>query len=383
MTKRVFDFVVVGAGCFGAWTAHELLCSGHSVLLLDAYGPAHSRASSGGESRIIRMGYGRDELYTHWSVRSLEGWKTLSERVRQTVFHPTGVLWLVGKGDSYTQQSRETLEKVGVPHQRLSIQELADRYPQMSSLDLEWALWEPNSGVLMARQSVQALVRDSIRQGLEYRMASVTPPAVRGRLESVVTVAGEIIHGGTFIFACGAWLPKVFPDLLAERIFPTRQEVFFFAPPAGDPCFTYPSMPAWLHHSMLVYGLPDLENRGFKISVDKHGSAFDPEKGLRVPSAEGLAIVCEYLAQRFPKLKGAPLSESRVCQYENTWNGDFVIDRHPDSANIVIVGGGSGHGFKHGPAVGDYVNQLLAGSGIPEPRFALASKSTIQSRAVF
>src|SRR5580704_562217 len=228
MTKRVFDFVVVGAGCFGAWTAHELLCSGHSVLLLDAYGPAHSRASSGGESRIIRMGYGRDEFYTHWSVRSLERWKTLSERIRQTIFHPTGVLWLAGKGDSYTQQSRETLEKVGVPHQRLSIQELADRYPQISSVDLEWALWEPNSGVLMAPQSVQALVRDSIQQGLEYRMASVTPPAVRGRLESVVTLAGEIVHGGTFIFACGAWLPKVFPDLLAERIFPTRQEVFFF-----------------------------------------------------------------------------------------------------------------------------------------------------------
>src|SRR5579864_3493742 len=119
MTKIISDFVVVGAGCFGAWTARELLASGHSVTLLDAYGPAHSRASSGGESRVIRMGYGADELYTRWSVCSLERWKTLAERTRQTVFHETGVLWLAAKGDTYTQESQETLQRVGVPHERL------------------------------------------------------------------------------------------------------------------------------------------------------------------------------------------------------------------------------------------------------------------------
>ncbi len=379
--RKTFDFVVVGAGVFGAWTAHELLRSGHKVLLLDAYGPAHSRASSGGESRVIRMGYGADELYTRWSLRSLEQWKALGECVGKTIFHPCGMLWLTGKDDSYLRQTRQTLEKVGVAHQRFSVRELEDRFPQISSADIDWALWEPGSGVLMARQAVQALVADSIRQGLDYRTAGIVPPTLSGKLDRVVTQVGESISAGCFVFACGAWLPKLFPELLGQRIFPTRQEIFFFAPPAGDTSFA--AMPAWFHHPALVYGIPDLEHRGFKISVDKHGATIDPDTEDRVPSTAGLAIARAYLAQRFPKLKRAPLSESRVCQYENTSNGDFIIDRHPLSDNVVIVGGGSGHGFKHGPAVGEYVNRLLAASGAIEPRFALADKATTQSRSVY
>src|SRR5579863_4542433 len=368
MSRRIYDFVVVGAGVFGTWIAHELLHSGHKVLLLDAYGPAHSRASSGGESRVIRMGYGPDELYTRWSMRSLELWKALGERVGKTIFHPTGMLWLIGKDDAYTHQTQQTLEKIGVAHERLSVRDLEDRFPQISSAGIDWALWEPGSGVLMARQAVQALVGDSICQGLDYRMMDIAPPVATGRLDRIVSRDGEAISAGSFVFACGAWLPKLFPDLLGQHIFPTRQEIFFFAPPPGDSSFTCPAMPAWFHHPALVYGIPDLEHRGFKISVDKHGPPIDPQTEMRVPSAEGLAVAREYIALRFPKLKDAPLAETRVCQYENTSNGDFIIDRHPQIDNIVIAGGGSGHGFKHGPAVGEYVNRLLQ-SGAAEPRF--------------
>ena len=382
MSKQTYDFVVVGAGVFGAWIAHELLRSGHKVLLLDAYGPAHSRASSGGESRVIRMGYGPDELYTRWSIRSLESWKALGERVGKTIFHPTGMLWLTGKDDTYARQTLQTLEKVGVAHERLSPHELEDRFPQISSVGIDWALWEPGSGALMARQSVQALVADGIRQGLDYRMMGIAPPSASGRLERIVGHDGEAISAGCFIFACGAWLPKLFPELLGQRIFPTRQEIFFFAPPPGDSSFARPAMPAWFHHPALVYGIPDLEHRGFKVSVDKHGPPIDPQTEMRVPSAEGLAIAREYIALRFPKLKDAPLAESRVCQYENTSNGDFIIDRHPQIDNVVIAGGGSGHGFKHGPAVGEYVNRLLS-SGVAEPRFALSAKASTQNRSVY
>jgi monomeric sarcosine oxidase len=383
MTRETFDFAVVGAGCFGAWTAHELLRAGHSVVLLDAYGAAHSRASSGGESRIIRMGYGADELYTRWSLESLVQWQALGERAQRQLFHRTGMLWLAGRQDALVPQMLRTFAELDVSHERLTPRELEHRFPQISPADIEWALWEPEAGVLMARQAVQALVADSVRQGLVYRIAQVVPPQLQCRIEHLVTSAGDAISAGCFIFACGAWLPKVFPQLLGQRIFPTRQEVFFFSPPPGDQSFAPPAMPAWYHHPALVYGVPDIENRGFKISVDKHGPAFDPDAGLRVAGADGLEIARAYLMQRFPKLKNAPLSESRVCQYENTSNGDFIIDRHPLADNIVIVGGGSGHGFKHGPAVGGYVCRLLTGSAVAEPRFALTSKDTTQARSVF
>jgi monomeric sarcosine oxidase len=378
-----FDFVVIGAGCFGAWSAHELRRAGHKVLLLDAWGPAHSRASSGGESRVIRMGYGADELYTRWSLSSLDAWKALGERAQRPLFHPTGMLWLSATNSGYVRQTQQTLARVGVPHAQFSLAELGARYPQIATTGVEWALWEPGSGVLMARQAVQALVDEAVRDGLRYANAAVMPPAGRGRLGRISLQTGESIGAGQFVFACGPWLPKLFPELLAQRIFPTRQEIFFFAPPPGDRSFSARAMPAWLHHPDLFYGIPDIENRGFKIAIDKHGPAIDPDTECRIANAETLAIARAYLALRFPTLKNAPLTESRVCQYENTSNGDFLIDRHPDFDDVLIAGGGSGHGFKHGPAVGDYVCRLLTTSLEPEPRFALDAKSTSQARTVY
>jgi len=142
-------------------------------------------------------------------------------------------------------------------------------------------------------------------------------------------------------------------------------------------------MPTWLHHAEQVYGMPDLENRGFKISFDSHGPAFDPDAGERLVPAASVAKVRSYLAHRFPALANAPLLETRVCQYENTSNGDFLIDRHPELENVYLAGGGSGHGFKHGPAVGEYVAKLLGGALIPGSRFTVASKATTQRRNVY
>jgi len=381
--SQSFDFVIVGAGCFGAWTAYGLRRAGHTVLLVDAFGAAHTRASSGGESRVIRMGYGADEIYTRWSQYSLGEWKALEERSGRALFRRTGMLWMTGRDDAHARGTSQTLQRLGIEHEQLDAGEIARRFPQIATRGIEWALWEPGSGALMARQSVQTLVEECRRGGLDYRIAQIAPPAGKDRLDRVVTAAGESISAGAFVFACGPWLPKVFPDVLASRIFPTRQTVLFFAPPPGDMSFAPPAMPCWFHHPALVYGIPDLENRGFKISIDRHGPAFDPDTGSRVPGGEEIGAARAYLEQRFPKLRGAPLTESRVCQYENTSNGDFILDRHPHLENVVIAGGGSGHGFKHGPAVGDYVARLLTGGIEAEPRFALAAKAAVQSRSVY
>ena len=137
-----------------------------------------------------------------------------------------------------------------------------------------------------------------------------------------------------------------------------------------------PALPTWIDFKDEAYGLPDLEGRGIKIAIDRHGPPFDPDSGNRVVTGEGLAEVRRYLARRLPELKDAPVTETRVCQYENTSNGDFLIDLHPQFDNVWLVGGGSGHGFKHGPVVGEYVAARIEGSneGI-EPRFSLESKA--------
>ncbi len=383
MRAKTFDFVVVGAGAFGAWSAHELLRNGHSVLLLDAHGAGHSRASSGGETRVIRMGYGADELYSRWAMRSLQMWKAIEQRLARRIFHRTGMLWLAGSRDAYVGEIQNVLHALGVEHEHLDRHALENEYPQISCDGIEWALREPGSGVLMARQSVQTLVAHALAIGLEYRTQSVIAPGLKATLDYVETTSGDRISAGAFVFACGAWLPKLFPELLGQRIFPTRQEVFFFAAPAGDVSFASPAMPAWLDHAELVYGVPNIENRGFKVSIDRHGPAFDPDTGVRQASEDRLTLVRAYLNRRFPKLRGAVLTETRVCQYENTSNGDFIIDRHPQIDNVLIVGGGSGHGFKHGPAVGEYASRLLTSNGVVEPRFTLASKPASPVRSVY
>ncbi|HXB55010.1 MAG TPA: FAD-dependent oxidoreductase [Vicinamibacteria bacterium] len=377
------DVAVVGAGCFGAWTAWHLRRADRSVVLLDAYGPGNTRSSSGGESRIIRMGYGADDLYTRFARRSFDLWASLFRETGLPLFKPTGVLWLAREGDPLVSDTLATLRRLGVRHERLLRPDLEARFPQIALGDHTWALLEPESGVILARRAVSALVAEAVRAGVDYRAAHVLPPEGHGRLEALRTENGEGIHAREFVFACGPWLPKVFPGLLAGRIFPTRQEVFFFGPPAGDVRFSSPALPAWIDFGEEVYGIPDLEGRGFKVAPDRHGPAFEPDEGERLVSAESVARVREFLGRRFPALGKAPLLETRVCQYENTSSGDFLIDRHPDLENVWLAGGGSGHGFKHGPAVGEYVAERLKGAAAEEARFALSTKETVQKRAVY
>lgn len=381
-----FDFVVIGAGVFGSWCASFLRRSGANVLLLEQHAPGHSRSSSGGESRIIRMGYGSDEIYTRMSQRSMVLWRELFSRTREDLFVKTGVLWLAPHGDPYTAASEATLRRLGIRAEHLDHTELTRRFPRIRCDGVDWALWEPDSGILMARRAVAATVKDAINAGVQYQTGSVAPPASSGRegkLSAITTLGGEKTSAGSFVFCCGPWLPKVFPELLGDRLFLTRQEVFFFGTPAGDTSFQSPQFPTWLEMSAGMYGMPDLEARGAKLAIDTHGAAFDPDTGDRAPSSEGLRKARAYLDRRFPALANAALTETRVCQYENTSNGDFLIDRHPEWKNVWMVGGGSGHGFKHGPAVGEYVAGLLNGRRDPEARFSLASKALRQARAVY
>jgi sarcosine oxidase len=382
-TRKTYDVAVVGAGVFGVWTAWHLAKRGQRVVLVDSYGPGHSRASSGGETRIIRMGYGADDLYTRWAQRSLGQWKEFFAAVGQPLFLETGVLWMAGEDDERLRQTKAVLGRNGVAFEEMDREALEKRYPQIGLEEIRCGILEPNSGVLMARRAVAAVADDAGMRGAEYRNAHMVRPTGSGRINHVVTSHGEVIEAGQFVFACGAWLGKLFPDVLGSRIFPSRQEVFFFGIPAGDTRFAPPSFPTWLFQEDLVYGMPDIESRGLKIAFDEHGERVDPDTQSRIVSSAMTEEVRRYVARRFPALKDAPIVETRVCQYENSSNGDFLVDRHPEMENVWFVGGGSGHGFKHGPALGEYVAGQLLDAAPAQPRFSLRTKAIIQKRAVY
>ena len=376
---------IVGAGVFGAWTAHHLQQQGHKVTLIDAWGPAHSRASSGGESRLTRAAYGKDAIYTRMAAESLPQWKALSAISGLPILVQCGVLFFFPTDEPYVQESIAAHRQIGLTTEVLDRREMARRFPMIDFEGIRVGLHEPSFGALMARRSVLTLVDRFVKAGGSYTKRFVQPPGRGGdSLKEIRLASGERIQADRFAFAAGPWLPKLFPDVIGPRILPTRQEVFYFATPPGDRRFLPGAMPGWadFNGGDIFYGFPDLEARGVKFAHDQHGVEVDPDTQSRRPTDAALAEVVAFRDRRFPALRGAPLTGAEVCQYENSSNGDFLIDLHPGWPNVLLLGGGSGHGFKHGPEVGRYAAARLLGSATVEPRFSLASKSATHHREV-
>jgi sarcosine oxidase len=363
---------VIGAGAFGGWTALHLQRAGAQVTLIDAWGPGNARASSGGETRVIRTIYGGTRKYVEMAARALRLWSEWDRRGSERFYRRTGVLWMTGADDSYVRQSLGFLRDVELPYEKIDSAAAAKRWPQIDFDGVTHVYLEHEGGYLLARHACDAVARELVRIGGTYRQAAVVSVKRDGQRPDIRLTDGARLQADRYVFACGPWLGRLFPDVIGSRVQPTRQEVFYFGTPAGDERFIEPRLPVWVDiGDRLIYGVPGNVHRGFKVADDTRGPEFDPTDGDRIPSAELERSMRAFVRRRFPVLGDAPVLGAEVCQYENSPDGHFIIDRHPAMPDVWIAGGGSGHGYKMGPALGEILARQVREDAAPDPFFAL------------
>lgn len=360
--------IVVGAGVFGASAALALARRGWRVTIIERATPGHSGASSGGESRLLRFSHGPDRWYTDMAWTARQAWRRLETETGHALLAETGLVWFARRADGWEAASMRVCEAAGVPLERLSPDRVGELYPSVRTDDLAFGLWEPHGGILRARNAVRVLVEHAVRHGAVVRVGSDARPNGDG-----VRVADEVLHADKVLWACGPWLPRLFPGRIEMTV--TQQDTCFFSAPAP---WQAGRVPAWVDYDGAAYGAGDLDGHGFKCSSDIQGPVFDPDRDDRLPQRAHLEAARAILAHRFPALAGAPLAGTRTCQYTNTLDTEFVISPL-DGDRVWLLGGGSGHGFKHGPALGTYVADVVDGRRPPDARFGLMARSAATS----
>lgn len=352
------NITVIGAGIWGCWSAYLLQQAGAQVTLVDMWGPGNARAGSGGTSRIIRLVYGADEIYVDMTQRSYELWEELEASIYETIYQETGVLWMFGGSDtSYLEASRSRIAHHGYAIQDLTLASAKERFPAISFEGIQHVYLEEKAGYLYANQCCEILAREFQQIGGTFLIGEATWDPDKGHFQ----VNGQALHSDQYVCACGPWNRKIFPNWLGPYTHTSRHEVYYLAVP-NNQVQLYASLPCWFEYradSPMFYGKPFQFNKGFKIAYDERSTSFDPDRSSRATTPKLLERSQAYLAKRFPGLAGRPLVEQRVCQYENSLDGHFIMSQHPDYPHLTLVGGSSGHGFKVGPAVGEMVSEHL------------------------
>ena len=362
------EVIVIGAGTFGVWTAYHLSQMGAKVTLLDAYGPGNSRASSGGETRYIQTNTD-NKLYVQSAVRAYDWWKKIETESGKKLVLSAGYL-VLSSNEAFRQPAlnrQQNLAAQGVHNMEILNQsEIKYRWPQIYSEDIAIGAYYDGGAAgstIMARNGIQTVAQQFVKNGGTLTIAKGTPIINNGKIEGI-NAGGKSLTAQYYVFACGPWLGKLFPDLLLPKLQVQRRDVLFVGTPSGNDQFSHPNLPSWSVVGSGYYGFSDIEGRGLKVAPYPDYNSFDPDMDERIVNPYQAKRAHDFVKKRFPALADQPIIESRVCQVTNSVDGNFIVDQLPSSANTWIVGAGSGHGFKHGPAIGEYAAKRILGEEV-------------------
>ncbi len=368
------DLLVVGGGVWGTWTALLARKLGASVTLMEAAEPGHRDSTSGDYSRIFRHAHGDDELLLGWARKSLAAWKALASMTGEELFVETGLAWCVSDLGLWEAESERRLRAAGIPCERLTADEAVKRWPAMSAAALASVLYEPTAGFLRAANGVRAVARAFTKAGGVLVQGRAQPAADGSALDA----SGAPIRAGAVVWAAGASLPALFPELVGTdtpaEISPVRRDVAYFKAKGMG----VGEIPTWIDAGVGVWGIPDESGHGAKVGPDFDAGSFNPDEAWPSEAAdESLQVARQRAGIRFPAIADAPLAESRACQHERTLTWHYVLDHHPANPHVWIAGGGSGHGYKQAPAVGEMLARAALERSplkLPDQRFKILGR---------
>jgi glycine/D-amino acid oxidase-like deaminating enzyme len=410
---KSYDVAVVGAGAFGGWTSYWLRKMGAKVLLIDAYGPGNSRSTSGDETRGIRTSYGdrpQGEQWMRWASRAIPRWKAWDDEwgrdLRMRLFFPTGDFIFRNDWENFSRTTRDLFVKVGVKHEVVPVDVVRKEYPQFDLTGIGVALYESDAGVVRARRACQCVAEVFQKMGGDLLIARAYPGlAINQKADGLLLHSHDTVRAGQYVFACGPWLGKVFPSVMGIRMRMPIGQVCYFATPVADDRYAFPNMPSFNFPGVTGWPALPMDNRGLRVrggtnpggggggggrgrgggggggggdAGGRGGGGFgagpvgpeqDPDLSNRFVDLPSQTRSRNFLAERIPGLRDAPLNETRACHYESSISRNFVVDRHPEMSNVWIAGAGNAEGFKFGPVIGEYIARRVLGKDL-EPELA-------------
>ena len=367
-----FDTIVLGLGAVGAAAARALAARGASVLGIDRFSPPHALGSSHGDTRITRAAIGEGAQYTPLALRSHAIWRSLEAQAGEELFTACGLLVISSAARQATthvpnffENTLEAARRFRIAHEMLDARAIRSRFPEFAIADNEVGYFEPGAGFLRAEACVRAQLAAAERAGAQLRRDERVQGFFEdGELVRVHTDRGD--YGArSLVIAAGAWLPTFLEPELRRLFMVSRQALFWFELAAPIEQFTPPRFPAWIWELQdrrnVIYGFPAIDGPagGAKVATEQYARTTTADEVARdVTAAECAAMHRSLVAEHLPHL-GPRCVKAVSCLYTVTPDFHFVLDRHPRHANVILASPCSGHGFKHSPALGEVIADMI------------------------
>lgn len=374
--RKTNSVVVVGGGIAGAMTALNLQRRGERVTLIDRWEPGHPRAASTDYNRVIRAISGRDEFYTRWARESRTRWLELQAETGQNLMYECGALILATKGHcDWEDATSETFDRVGVPYYNFTREEVQQRFPQFKVDEIEYALFEPEAGLLMAHRCVITTIDLFKKLGGTVKRGIVTTDATERPM-----LDGKPLEADLIIVATGAWMSEMFPKTVKPISAIMGINVLYTSTPDGSDQFDMENMPCWIDHGQGSFGIPSSEGSGVKAAVVIPNTPIDINNDERLIEKQSLNKTRQYIRHRLPGLEGQRVVDSKFNQVIITPDTHFIVDWHPQHENVLLAGGCSGHLFKHGPIFGEFTAGVAVKDYGTADRFKIAGRRKLSPK---